>query len=283
MISFILCLIFSVSILVVFRLLEKLKIDNLQAILISYFISAFAALIVSDKDISISEIPTQDWFYYTFIIGASFFIGFNMFALSTQKAGLALTSVASNISVIIPVSFALLLYGEQLNLGQILGLLIALIAIVLVFKPANKSKFSFTVILFPLGLFIISGANNSLMKHVEYLGAMQKPMLFLGLIFSVAFFISLIFYIFQKNKKPITLKGALAAITLGIFNFSSTYFFLSSLNQFESSVFFPIYNLSFIGTAALLGVFIFKEKLKLINWLGLILAIFAIILITYFN
>lgn len=283
MISFLLCLLFSVSILVVFRLLEKLKIDNLQAILISYFVSALAAFLVSDKDISIVEIPNQDWFYYTFIIGASFFIGFNMFALSTQKAGLALTSVASNISVIIPVSFALLLYGEQLNWGQIIGLIVALIAIVLVFKPANKGKFSLAVMLFPLGLFIISGTNNSLMKHVEYLGAMQKPMLFLGLIFAVAFIISLVFYIFQKNKKPIKLKGVLGAITLGIFNFSSTYFFLSSLNQFESSVFFPIYNLAFIGTAALVGVFVFKEKLKLINWLGLILAIFAIILITYFN
>jgi len=283
MILFILCLIVAVTILVVFRLFEKFRIDNLQAILFSYLISAMAAFLVFDWKISLTEIPQQDWFIYTFIIGISFFIGFNIFALSTQKAGLALTSVAANISVIIPVGAALILYGEELNIWQIGGLIIALASIFLVFKPKDKAKFSIAALIFPLALFFINGLNNSLMKHVEQLHAMSQPMLFLGLVFVSAFFVGLVFYIFKPHKKPIQKKNLIAALILGLLNFISTYLFLASLSIFDSSVFFPIFNLSFIAGSALIGVAVFKERLSIINWMGLILAIFAIVLITYFQ
>jgi drug/metabolite transporter (DMT)-like permease len=191
--------------------------------------------------------------------------------------------VAANISVIIPVSVALLLYGEEVNSWQIGGLILALASIFLVFKPKDKAKFSIAALLFPMALFFINGINNSLMKHVEQLNAMNQPMLFLGLVFVSAFFVGLIFYIFKPNKKPIQKKNFIAALILGLLNFISTYLFLASLSIFDSSVFFPIFNLSFIGGSALIGVAVFKEKLSIINWVGLILAIFAIVLITYFQ
>ena len=283
MILFILCLIVAVTILVVFRLFEKFGIDNLQAILFSYLVSAMAAFSIANRNLSALEITQQDWFIYTFIIGISFFIGFNIFALSTQKAGLALTSVAANISVIIPVGAALLLYGEKLNSWQIGGMVLALVAIVLVFKPSNKSKLLSSALLFPLFLFFINGINNSLMKQVEVLQAMNHPMLFLALVFSAAFIMGSIFYLFKKKKQKINTKNMLAALVLGLLNFISTYLFLASLTIFDSSVFFPIFNLSFITGSTIIGVFVFKEKLSIINWLGLILAIFAIVIITYFQ
>ena len=119
MITFILCLIVAVFILVVFRLFEKFGIDNLQAILFSYLVSAIAAFSMSNFELSALEITQQDWFIFTFIIGASFFIGFNIFALSTQKAGLALTSVAANISVVIPVSVALYFMARSWTPGKL--------------------------------------------------------------------------------------------------------------------------------------------------------------------
>ncbi len=283
MILFLLCLIVAVTILVVFRLFEKFGIDNLQAILFSYLISAIAAYSITDWNLSSLEITQQDWFIYTFIIGTSFFIGFNIFALSTQKAGMALTSVAANISVIIPVSTALILYNEQLNSWQITGMIIALAAIILVFKPSHKTKIISGSLLFPLLLFFINGINNSLMKHVEVLQAMKHPYLFLGMVFSAAFLSGSVFYLLKKKNSKIKRKNLIAALILGLLNFLSTYLFLASLTIFDSSVFFPTFNLSFITGSTIIGVFVFKEKLSTINWLGLILAIFAIVIITYFQ
>lgn len=283
MIIFLLCLTVAITILVIFRLFEKFGIDNLQAILFSYLISAIAAFSITNWNLSAIEISQQDWFFYTLIIGSSFFIGFNIFALSTQKAGLALTSVAANISVVIPVTAALILYKEQLNSWQVAGLIIALAAIVLVFKPSDKSKIISGSLLFPLLLFFINGINNSLMKHVEVLQAMNHPYLFLGMVFSTAFLIGSVFYSLKKKKAKIKRKNLIAALILGILNFLSTYLFLASLTLFDSSVFFPIFNLSFITGSTIIGVFVFKEKLSTTNWLGLILAIFAIVIITYFQ
>jgi drug/metabolite transporter (DMT)-like permease len=283
MISFFLCLILALAILVLFRLFERFGINNLQAIIISYAVSALAAFLSSRGGSQFSSIMSQPWFYYSFIIGTSFFIGFNLFALSSQKAGLALTSVAANISVVIPVSLAFLLYGDQLNGWQIAGLILAFVAILLVFKPKDNSRFRMSIMMFPLALFIINGINNSLMKQAEFLGAMFHPMLFLGMIFSTAFAVGLLFLLFIRNKNSIQIKNLLAGILLGLLNFGSTYYFLNSLNLFQSSIFFPLFNLSFISLAAIIGVFVFKEKLRPVNWAGIIIAIFAIAFITYFQ
>jgi drug/metabolite transporter (DMT)-like permease len=283
MISFLLCLILALAILVLFRLFERFGINNLQAIIISYSVSALAAFLSNRGGVQWSVLVDQPWFYYTFIIGISFFIGFNLFALSAQKAGLALTSVAANISVVIPVGLAFALYGDQLNAWQIAGLILAFVAILLVFKPKDNSRFRISIMLFPLALFIINGINNSLMKQAEFLGAMFNPMLFLGMIFSTAFVAGLLFLLFIKNKNSIQIKNLLAGIMLGLLNFGSTYYFLSSLNLFQSSIFFPLFNLSFISLSAVIGVFVFKEKLRPVNWAGIIIAIFAIALITYFQ
>jgi len=283
MISFLFCLLLALSILILFRLFERFGINNLQAIVFSYLISTLAAFAASGHDLNITDTIAQPWFYYTFIIGTSFFIGFNFFALSTQKAGLALTSVAANISVVIPVSFALFLYDEHLNAFQLAGIILALISILLVFKPKDRSRFRLSILLFPLALFLINGINNSLMKQAEYLGAMWHPMYFLMLVFASAFVLGLLFLLFIKNKNSIRWKDLLAGTLLGLLNFGSTYYFLDGLNQLPGTVFFPIFNLSFIGLAALTGVFVFKEKLRPVNWAGIIIAIFAIALITYFN
>ena len=52
---------------------------------------------------------------------------------------------------------------------------------------------------------------------------------------------------------------------------------------FESSVLFPIINVSVVSIAALSGTIFFKEKLKVVNWAGIIMAVFAILLISMAN
>jgi drug/metabolite transporter (DMT)-like permease len=49
----------------------------------------------------------------------------------------------------------------------------------------------------------------------------------------------------------------------------------------DGALVFPVFNISVILIAAIASYFFFKEKLSLINKLGLALAIFAILLISY--
>jgi len=77
----------------------------------------------------------------------------------------------------------------------------------------------------------------------------------------------------------ITYRDLLAGVLMGLLNWWSTVFLMKALSQYDSLVFFPIFNASIVTIAALNGVLFFKERLRWINWLGIGLAVIAIILI----
>jgi multidrug transporter EmrE-like cation transporter len=76
-------------------------------------------------------------------------------------------------------------------------------------------------------------------------------------------------------------------IVLGIVNFGSIYLLVSALNHVnnngirtDSSVIFGLNNIGIVGLSVLVGLLIFSEKLKLINWIGIALSVVSILLFT---
>ncbi len=277
MIYFILTLLTSASIMVIFRYFEKYKVDTFMAISISYVVSAALALSISYDGPKIESLITTHS-TLVLILGVAFFFGFLIMSISIKKAGISISSVASNISVLIPVLIAYLIYNESISKIQFVGIILAIPAIYLFFKPEKTKKLELKFILFPLILFAITGFNNSLMRHAEHLGVNNFPMLFVGLIFSIALIVSIIFLVIKGELNKLSLKNMGFGIILGLANIASTYFFIECLIEFPSSLFFPIYNLSLIGLAAFMGIVFFKEKFSRINILGLVLAAGAIVL-----
>ena len=53
------------------------------------------------------------------------------------------------------------------------------------------------------------------------------------------------------------------------------------MSMFDNTFLFPIYNIGVVSVTALTGWVLFKEKLTLKNYIGLALAIIAVILITF--
>ena len=80
------------------------------------------------------------------------------------------------------------------------------------------------------------------------------------------------------GKEKLNFRSALAGTGLGILNWYSTYYFLVSLSYFDVSFYVPVFSVSIVLISALIGYFIFKEKLSRINIAGIILAAAAIIL-----
>ena len=71
------------------------------------------------------------WFYVALALGFLFIAIFNVMALTAQKNGLSVASVASKMSVIIPVLFGIIIYKESVGFYKILGIILALVAVVL--------------------------------------------------------------------------------------------------------------------------------------------------------
>lgn len=270
----------STGIFVTFRLFKRYKIDNVQAITTNYIVAAAFGFSISYGNYSITDITSSSWIWLSLILGVIFIAVFYLFALSSQKVGVALTSMASKMSVIIPVTFGIILYHESLNILKIMGIFTALIAFYLSIKTKGKRKASSLYYVLPLIIFIGTGVVDSAIKYAQHNHIQGDKILFISMIFLTAFVCGIFVFIARMLGKNFTikLKSILGGIILGLLNFGSAYFVIDALSVMESSIVFPIYNSGVISLSALTGFFAFKEKLNIINWIGLLIAIIAIIL-----
>ncbi len=282
MLYLILAILTSSGIVVLFKLFDRYKINNIQAITANYAVASILGYITAPGIVSVNSIISPIWFPFALIVGITLILTFNVFALSSQKAGVAITAVSSKMSVVIPVSIGILFYQDIVNFWIITGVIISILAFYLTFRKKSTEKFNKKYFILPILLFLGNGSNDSLLKHAQkfYIGGETE--LFLSTAFMFSFVIGSIVLLIDifKNKRELKLKHFTAGIVLGLLNYASTYFFVKGLSQFQSSVFFPVFNVSIVTIAALIGYFIFKEKLTKINWIGILLAITAILMIT---
>ncbi len=281
MIYLILAIVFSTSIVISFKLFARYSIDNLQAITVNYLFAAILGLLMYKGDLSLSDIPSSPWLPFSGIIGITFITVFFVFALSAQKAGIAVTSVSSKMSVVIPVSIGIMAYGELLTTVKLAGIIASLLAFYLTFRKKEKVKADWRILILPVLLFLGNGANDTLTKHAQLFYVGDDTLLFLSGVFVSSMIIGSAMMLIRKirNPRPLALRSVIAGLWLGFLNFFSSYYFLLGLGIYESSVFFPIFNVSIVGLSALTGFFFFRERLTPINWIGIALALVAILLI----
>lgn len=273
----------SSAIFITFKIFYRFKIDNFQAITVNYFVALiFGVLIIPDKRI-LAEVFIQPWIFYAIITGILFIVIFLLFALSSQKAGITITAVFSKMSVIIPVILGVFLYNEQFNTFKIIGGVFTLFAFILIFHKKDKVNFDYRLMLFPVLIFFGNGMIDSILKYAEFHFIQDDIIFFLTTIFAVAFsvgcIVSIIRYVTNRNK--IRLKNIFGGVILGLLNFGTTFFMIKAMGLFESNVLFPVQNIGIVMLTAIIGLLVFKEKLSLINWVGIFISVLAILLIAF--
>ena len=210
-----------------------------------------------------------------------------MMALAAQKVSVSLSSLASKMSLVIPVLISLFLFeGNEYSLYNYIGLALALIAIALSSIRRNKQSQkinAFYYFLIPL-IFICSGTLDSILNYSNnFLKTDTETRIFPILIFGTACSIGTLGVIYQIlfNKQKIDLKSIIGGIVLGIPNYFSIYFLLKTLQCYENngSLVYPILNISIILLSTLSAIIFFNEKLTTIKKIGIALSILAILLI----
>jgi len=276
---------------VIFKLYERFKIDILQAIVVNYIVAFVTSMIaykiqVGFDDLSVSKIVEMDWFYYTFGLGTLFIVVFILIAKATQVNGLSVASVATKMSVIIPIVFGLIYYKEQLGIFKFIGILCALMAVYLVSaKSKDETKLNKRDLLLPLLVLLGSGIIDTTIKFLEedYVAENDISIFSATIFFSAAVLGTfLLIYNWFKGKVKIELKNIIGGIALGIPNYFSIFLLIKALRSdvLDSSGIFAINNVSIVTLSTITGIILFKEKLLPKNWLGIALAIVGIILIS---
>lgn len=285
MMYLVLSILASTLIFVLFKLFAKFNINTLHAIIVNYFVASMSGIIAYQGTIEITAIPKFEWFYYTLALGSLFIIVFNLMAITTQRSGLSVVSVATKMSVVIPIVFGLFYYNESIGMLKGLGIILALIA---VYLTAIKNKKGIDIvpknILLPVLVFLGSGVIDTSLKFLEEAYVSESDVsIFSATIFAAAAFLGVLVIVYQiiKGTFRFQLKNVLGGIALGIPNYFSIYFLVKALRSglFESSGIFTINNVAIVMLSTLVGILLFKERLLSKNWIGIGLAIISIILV----
>ena len=287
MIPLALSIIASTLIFVIFRLFASYNINTLQAIVVNYFVACSCGLIGYQNSIELSAIPKYDWFYYTLALGALFIIVFNLMAVTTQHNGLSVVSVATKMALVIPIAFGLWYYQEPLGPYKGVGIVLALVAVYLVsLKKHSGVILEKKNMVFPVLVFLGSGFIDTSLNFLQNDFITDKSLipLFSSTIFMTAGIIGVMVLVAQKIKGVLSLefKNIIAGIVLGIPNYFSIYFLVKALRSdlFDSSGIFTINNVAIVIVSTLLGIVFFKEQLSIKNWIGIILAVISIALVS---
>lgn len=276
--------------LMLFKYFGKYQVNNLQAIIINYFTAGSLAVVITNTNglpINFQHIVLSNYIVPSLIIGLLFIITFNLLAYGTQKIGIAISTVANKMSMIIPVIIGIYLFKEAIGVFKLIGIFLAISAI---YMTSTKSgKLSFDKKFMPIILLIFLGqgiADGTLSWTQKFTLSTENTSLFFASTFFSAGTFGCLFLVYDLMVKKIQFqaKNILWGIALGVPNYLTLHFFIRSLQSpiLESSQVFPVVNMGIIILSAISGIILFKEKLTPLNWTGIAIAIIAISFISFF-
>lgn len=222
------------------------------------------------------------------VSGSLYLINFVLLKYCIGKSGVMLSSIFMKLGVIVPALMAILIFGEQPKAVQIIGLVLAAAAILLIYLEPQKAEGSGasdgasarrlrTGSLMLILLLVVSGFTESMANIYDKTGAAEAKNHFLLFNFFTAFLLSGAITLIKRQR--IGWKDIAFGIIIGIPNYHATRFLLLALGSVPAVITYPVYNIGAIVLISIAGVLLFKERLTLRKLLGLLLIAAALVLL----
>jgi len=281
MIYLIFSIICSVTVGVLLKFAKRYQISIAQAITWNYFF-AFCLSAYFFR-------PETAYLTFNSIGSAHLALGFLLptifvfLALSVEKTGLARTDIAQRLSLFISLTAAYFLFNDTFSPLKYVGVAIGFVAIILTLYRPVKQQINAVNWIYPFVVFLGFGIIDICFKRISQQAAMPYTTA-LSIIFGIAFCFSLVYLTFLLIKRRTHLQfiNMICGAILSFFNFGNIFFYLKAHQALSNnpSTVFAAMNIGVILCGSLIGVLLFKEKLSLLNYAGLVFALVAIILIT---
>lgn len=275
------------SMVMLFKYFEKINVNNLQAISANYFTAGILSIIFLPNTFEFDKINysnTTIFFVLAFIVGLLFVLTFNLYAHGAQKIGVTPSTIANKMSMIIPIIIGIILLNEEVTFNKILGISFAFVAIFLSSIGDRKYSLNKNHLIIIVLLFIGQGLADGILNWAqEFILNGSNMNLFFAVTFLAAGFSGLLFLFFKLSSQKVEIepKSIIWGIVLGIPNYLTLLYFVKSLKSelFSSSEIFPIINIGVIIFCTILSIILFRERVSIYNWLGVILGVFSIFII----
>jgi len=286
MIELILAVLFSSGIFAIFKLFVRFQIDTFQAIVFNYFTAALCGFGLYWNTWDPTNLIQISWIPFAFISGILFISLFVILGLSSQRNGVAITSVATKMSMATGILGMIFLYNESVGILKVVGILSAIIGVVVVSWVKSKNEKGQGAWWMLFLLFFGSGLLDVVLNYAQKnsLGTLT-PALFSAFGLAIAGIFGLLILIVQLilGQSKIKLKNMLAGVVLGVPNYFSIYLLISSYQStgWTDSTVLSVINVSVVLISTLIGLIFFQEKINRLKLIGLIFSLSAITLLYF--
>jgi drug/metabolite transporter (DMT)-like permease len=288
----ILSIVFTSYLTLSFKVVGRFGIPVFQAIVFNYITCVITGSLVNASFPLNSQSIQEPWFGWALTMSCMFISIFNLIGFTAQKLGVAVASVSNKLSLVIPFVFSIYLYNETATWVKIAGILLALVAVVCTCLPGKEqsAKPGYSAggvaLLWPAVLFLSSGLLDTLVKYVQqtYLNESNNNAYLITAFLGAATLGSIALVVLVASGRMKFHPGSiLAGIAIGIPNYFSIWALVKVLKQYEgnSSAILPINNMGIVLFSSVVAWLLFRERLSLLNWLGIVLSIAAIALIAF--
>jgi drug/metabolite transporter (DMT)-like permease len=276
----------SVTVSVLLKLARRYSIDISQAITWNYSMAILLTWFFFRPRVDLAAFKTPGLPLIYIAVGVLLPVIFMVMASSVRVAGIVRTDIAQRLSLLISLVAAFWLLKEPLTVIKITGIVIGFAAIICSIpwrkqtanrKVVSNAWFYLLVVFFGFGAIDILFKQVAGHKEVAYTNS-------LFLIFILAFIIAVIGLVYRMLTKGarISWPHIMFGWIIGVANFGNILFYLKAHQQLSAtpSTVFSAMNIGVITTGTIVGLVVFKERLTLLNKVGIVLAVAAIIVLT---
>lgn len=270
---------------ILLKLAKRYEVSVPQAVVWNYGVAATLTYIFFQPDatsLSVQHAPFSIYLLLAILLPSLFIL----LGLSVRHTGIVRTDLAQRLSLFIPLATAFLVYNENASTLKISGIVLGFAAIVCSIpwqKQPLKSKVTVLSWLYPTVVFVGMGIIDILFKQIASFQSVPYT-LSLFVIFVLAFILSAVAFgvSILSGKARFGLINMICGAILGAFNFGNILFYMKAHRAIPEnpSVVFSAMNIGVIVAGAIVGVFLFGEKLSKLNLWGIGMAVSAILLIS---
>ena len=269
--TFVATIVSTVFIYLLFPSFKRWGVQTAWAITVNYFVAATLGWTLAGGGSAVSQALNSTWILPLSVLGALFYPLFQLTARCSQEFGVSVATIASKLSMAIPVLVLAFVDGmDGINWGQWVGMALAFPAVWLSASSGNDREEDLPAAAphqnlwwIPVTMFFGSGCIDLMFGWFSTDPSLDEPGMQMAFA-SVPFTLGGIVGLFDQFRRGLGMpkrRDLLGGLTLGVTNFGSLYFLLLAFDSgmFERAMVVPLLNLSVIVLATIGGIYLLKD------------------------
>lgn len=287
MLELCLAILCSVSVGALIKVARSKGIEIAQSIAVNYLVAISLCFFLLKPDFKgqgiVEIVQTNPSAYLFFALGILLPTVFLIQAKALEFAGIIRTDAAQRLSLFLPILAAFTLFGEVVTTNKLIALLLAFVALLCLIWKSHQGmvKGGATAIISLILVWVGFGVIDILFKQMAKTGSAFPLTLLISFIFAAC--VMFIYLLLKRTQWH--LPSVSVGLLLGALNFGNILFYIKAhqVLKDDPTIVFTGMNLGVICLGTLIGALVFREKINKINYVGVAVAIVAIVCLYYWR